>query len=469
MRTLLSLAAKRRLIGSGKKSPKRRAGVAGYSLMSAAVALFCLAAGCGRPSNFDTYVDASLASELRQISAIDNHAHPMAIVPAGQEDHNYDALSMEGIQDMALPAPFRNGSPYFQQAWHALYGFDQTGDARQNLSRIEELRRNVEKQKGDLYPVWVLNQSHTEIMLANRVAMGRGLSSDRFKWVPFVDMFLFPLNNNTLMSKDPDKKIFFTREEQLLQGYLQDAQLSRVPASLDDYLTFIGHRLEMFKSNGAVALKFELAYLRDLNISDPQREAAERVYAIYAQSSEPSPEEYKLLQDYLFRYIAREAGRLNLPVHIHCALGGGSYFREANANPLLLEPLFNDPSLRKTKFVLLHGGWPFAREAAAMILKPNVYLDFSMFMYLTYPVEGARALRLYLEAAPEKVLYGTDASPFSDTVGWAETDWIGARIGREELGLALTGMMRDGELNLAHAKQIGHLVLRENARQLYGF
>jgi hypothetical protein len=392
----------------------------------------------------------------------------MAVTSGAEEDHDYDALPMEGIEDVALPTPFREGSPYFPEAWHALYGVDQTGDSHPNVSRIEQLRQQIEKQKGDLFPVWVLNQSHTDMMLANRVAMGRGLSPDRFKWVPFVDMFLFPLNNTALM-KDPDKKLFFTREQLLLQGYLKDAQLKRVPSSFDDYLTFISHRLEMFKSKGAVALKFELAYLRDLGIGDPQREAAERVYAIYSQSSEPSADEYKLLQDFLFRYIAHEAGRMNLPIHIHCALGGGSYFREANANPLLLEPLFNDPTLRKTRFVLLHGGWPFAREAAAMILKPNVYLDYSAFMYLTYPVEGARAVRLYLEAAPEKVLYGTDASPFTNTIGWAETDWIGAHIAREELGLALTGMMHDGEVNLDRAKQIGHLVLRENARQLYGF
>ncbi|HZS52858.1 MAG TPA: amidohydrolase family protein [Bryobacteraceae bacterium] len=435
----------------------------------AAVAALCFLTACTKPSASDPYVNASLESELRQIPAIDNHAHPMAVVSAGEEDHDYDALSMEGVQDIALPAPFREGSPYFTQAWHTLYGLDQNDNVHPNLTRISAARQEMEKRKGDLYPVWVLNQSHTEVMLANRVIMGRGLTPDRFKWVPFVDMFLFPLNNSALKAKDPEKKIFFTREEQLLRGYLKDAQLNRLPANLDDYLTFVGHRLETFKSNGAVALKFELAYLRDLSINDPQREAAERVYAIYAQSSEPSADEYKLLQDYLFRYIAHEAGRLNLPIHIHCSLGGGSYFREANANPLLLEPLFNDPTLRKTKFVLLHGGWPFAREAAAMILKPNVYLDYSAFMYMTYPVEGARALRLYLEAAPEKVLYGSDASPFTDTVGWAETDWIGAHVAREELGIALTGMMHDDELNLDHAKQIGRMVLRENARQLYGF
>lgn len=433
------------------------------------IAVFCLASACTHQDPSDLYVDSGLAAEIRQIPAIDNHAHPVAVSVPGDEDHNYDALSMEGIQDLALPTPFSEDSAYFPQAWHALYGYDAGASKRPNLSRVEELEHEKAQQKGDLFPAWVLNQSHTEIMLANRVAMGRGLTPDRFKWVPFVDMFLFPLNNAALKAKDPDKRIFFTREEQLLRGYLNDAQLKAVPASLDDYLTFISHRLEVFKSKGAVALKFELAYLRDLNIGDPQREAAERVYAIYSRSSEPSPDEYKLLQDYLFRYVAREAGRINLPIHIHEGLGAGSYFREANANALLLEPVFNDPSLRKTKFVLLHAGYPFAHEAAAMILKPNVYLDFSALMYDTYPVEGARALRLYLEAAPQKVLYGSDASPFSNTVGWPETDWIGARVGREELGIALTGMVRDREITYDRAKQIAHLVMRENARQMYGF
>lgn len=392
----------------------------------------------------------------------------MAVTVTGEEDHDYDALSMEGIQDLGMPTPFRGNSPYFPQAWHALYGIDATANPRQNASRIAQAQHEIQDRKGDLYPAWVLNRSNTDIMLANRVVMGRGLTPDRFKWVPFVDMFLFPLNNAALEAEDPDKTIFFKREEQLLRGYLKDAQLTRIPANLDDYLTFVSHRLETFKASGAAALKFEIAYLRDISISDPQHEAADRVYAIYAQSSEPSPDEYKLLQDFIFRYIAREAGRIGVPVHIHCGLGAGSYFRQANANALLLEPLFNDPRLRKTKFVLLHGGWPFAAEASLMILKPNVYVDYSAFMYDTYATEGARAVRLYLEAAPEKVLFGTDASPFTETIGWAETDWIGAHLGRQELGIALTGMMRDGEITLDRARQIGHLVLRENARQLYG-
>ncbi len=429
----------------------------------------CAAVACHRDPSSRLRVNDSIASELQQITAIDNHAHPMKVVSQGEEDQDYDALPADAIQDLAFPTPFRPDSPYFPQAWHALFGYDFSDSKPEHLAQLERAKRAVARQKGDLYPSWVLNQAKTEIMLANRVAMGRGLTSDRFKWVPFADMFLFPLNNDAAKAKDPEHKAFIGREEVLLKGYLQGAQLRSLPPTFDDYLTFVSHMLASWKANGAVALKFELAYLRDLQIGNPQRENADRVYSIYAQSSEPTPEEYKILQDYVFRHIASEAGRLGMPVHIHTSIGAGSYFRDANANCFALEPLFNDPSLRRTKFVMLHGSWPFTKEAAALILKPNVYIDDSAFMYLTYPAEAARAIRLYLEAAPEKLLYGSDASPFSNNVGWEETAWIGSRNGRLALGLALTGMLDDGEITLDRAKQIAHLVMRDNARQLYGF
>ncbi|HTU46727.1 MAG TPA: amidohydrolase family protein [Bryobacteraceae bacterium] len=432
-------------------------------------ATLLLIASCTRTHPSRPYVDSTIESELRQIHAIDNHAHPMKVVSAGEADHDYDALSMEGIEDLSMPAPFRPGNPYFPAAWHALFGYDYSDEAPEHLAELQKIKSRIAKEKGDQYPAWVLNHANTDIMLANRVSMGRGLSSDRFKWVPFADMFLFPLNNDLLKAQDPDHRVFMQREEQLLKGYMDSAQLHELPATFDEYLTFVSHRLENWKSNGAVAVKFELAYLRDLQIGNPQRENADRVYSIYSHGSQPAPEEYKILQDYLFRHIAEEAGRLGMPVHFHCALGAGSYFRAANANPIQLDPLFNDPTMRKTKFVMLHGGWPFSKEAAAEIWKPNVYVDFSAFMYETYPAEGARAIRYYLETAPERVMYGSDASPFTDTIGWEETAWIGSTTGRLALGLALTGMLQDGEITTERAKQIAHMVMRENARQLYGF
>src|SRR3989442_10784471 len=39
----------------------------------------------------------------------------------------------------------------------------------------------------------------------------------------------------------------------------------------------------------------------------------------------------------------------------HSAPGCGDYFNIRGANPSLLEGVFNDPSLRKTNFVIVHG------------------------------------------------------------------------------------------------------------------
>ena len=227
---------------------------------------------------------------------------------------------------------------------------------------LRRRREDLQKSKGDNHPAWVLNQTDTAVMLTNRVATGRGLTGDRFKWVPFVDMFLFPLQNKWYKSRDPEHAAFFTREEALLSRYLQASGNRRLPQTFDDYLTFVSHQLESWKASGAVALKFELAYLRDLKIGDPMRESADHVYAIYSQSSEPTADEYRILQDYLFRYISTEAGRLSLPIHIHSSLGAGSYFVSSNANPLELEGVFNDPALRRTKFVLLHGACPLRKK-----------------------------------------------------------------------------------------------------------
>ena len=177
---------------------------------------------------------------------------------------------------------------------------------------------------------------------------------------------------------------------------------------------------------------------------------------------------YKPVQDFLFHYIASECGRLGMAVHLHTMAGAGSYFRVAGANPLLLESVFNDPQLRKTKIVMVHGGWPFNREITALLEKPTAYLDFSAQDLSLTPATLANSLRQWLEFVPEKVLFGTDAYPYSNEMGWEESGWVAAKNGREALAIALTGMVRDGEISRSRASELARMVLRENARALYG-
>jgi predicted TIM-barrel fold metal-dependent hydrolase len=247
--------------------------------------------------------------------------------------------------------------------------------------------------------------------------------------------------------------------------------LSRLPPRLKGYLTeVVTPTVERQKREGAVAIKFLTAYVRTLDISNPSVEQATRVYDRYVKGGKPTASEYKTLQDYLFRYISHEAGRLDLAIHIHTGFGIGRYFDVVDSNPLLLEPVFNDPVLRKTNFVIIHGGWPFAKQTAAMLLKPNVYADFSAIAFLIYPRELSDVIRGWLEISPDKVLFGTDGfeiDPDMLLLNWEELTWMGTNSARQALALALTAMMHDSEITQEEAVGIARKVLRENAVKLY--
>ena len=64
-------------------------------------------------------------------------------------------------------------------------------------------------------------------------------------------------------------------------------------------------------------------------------------------------------------------------------------------------------------------------------------------------------------------MFATDGYPYSSAMGWEESTWLAARNGRRALGLALTGMERDGEITPERAAQLARMVLRENAAGLY--
>jgi predicted TIM-barrel fold metal-dependent hydrolase len=392
-------------------------------------------------------VDPQIAAEIARIKAIDNHAHPVRPALDGEPpDREYDALPVESLEAQSDPIRQRPGSPELLAAHREMFGGDKPAAAR---------------KYGRDYAAQALDRLNIETMLANRVALGAGLAAPRFLWVPFADALMYPLPTDSLIHNS-DQKAFFALEASLLQRYYAESGIAARPATLGDYLdTVVRATLERHKSAGAVAEKFEMVYLRPLSIGNPARADAEKVYSTGLG-------DYTALQDYIFRFIATECGRLGMAVHFHAGAGGGGYFNVTASNPLLLEPLFNDPALRRTNFVLLHGGWPFERQLTALLTKPNVYADFSAQSFMNYPRNTAAAIRAWLEYVPEKVLYATDAYPYAPPdAGWEEVASVANASGREALGIALTGMLRDREITRPRAIELARMVLRDNARALY--
>jgi len=420
---------------------------------------------------FAQTADPQLLAEINKIKAIDNHSHPPKLVGANEKDDDFDALPCDPLDPAGTPAQLRPENPQYLSAWKALYGYKYNDMSADHVRELLQAKQKIKVEQGDNYPAWVLDQLGIESELANRVAMGRGLTAPRFRWVPFEDALLFPLNNADLAAQNPDRKFFFSREDMLLQRYMKAATNVTFPGDLDDYTAkVITPILEMHKKNGAVAIKFEAAYLRSLDFEPAQKAQAAEIYSRYATSGSPPPQqEYRILQDYLFRYIAREAGRLGLPVHIHTGGGCGGYFYLRGSDPTLLESVFNDATLRQTTFVMLHGGSAgFEQKIGYLLMKPNVYADISEQTWMAPPRQLSIVLRRWLEWFPEKVLFGTDLFPGVPEIDWEEIGFQASSGVREALAIALTGMVNDGEMTRARALEIAHLVLHDNAAKLYG-
>lgn len=413
--------------------------------------------------------DPQITSEVNNIKALDNHTHIPKVLGLGEKDDDFDALPCDPLEPTDAPTMARPDNPRYLKAWQELFGYKYNDRAPAHVRELLATKRRIAQEQGDNYPAWILDKLRIQYLFANRVAMGRSLTPPRFLWVPFDDALMTPLDNSSL-ADNPDRKFFFARETALAKRYLTESGLNALPATLDDYIAkVILPTLERQKKAGAVAIKFEAAYLRSLYFGEPQNDAARQVYTRYARGGAPASSDYLKLQDVLFRVIAQEAGKLGLAVHIHTGAGCGGYFDLPGSNPGLLDSILNNASLRKTNFVLIHGGaGPYTKVSSFLLGKPNVYADFSEQDALITARSLSTVLRDWLEWYPEKVLFGTDLAPGTPEIGWEEIGYANASTGREALALALTGMLNDGEITRERALQLARMVLRENALKLYG-
>ena len=94
-----------------------------------------MATGCGKPP---------IASEIARIRAIDNHAHPVRVVGAGEQpDREFDALPVDNMEAQSDPVALRPKSEAAKAATAALFG----GSSKAAMIQ----------QKGEQYPAWVLD------------------------------------------------------------------------------------------------------------------------------------------------------------------------------------------------------------------------------------------------------------------------------------------------------------------------
>jgi hypothetical protein len=210
-------------------------------------------------------------------------------------------------------------------------------------------------------------------------------------------------------------------------------------------------------ADGAIAFKSVIAYRTGLDVQvRPEAEARSN----FEQARGGPEHEQKPFRDFLLCHtldVARERG---LWIHIHAAVGDPDIVME-RANPARLYPLLHHERFRANRVVLVHGGWPWVGEAAAMVaILPNVYLDVSEGTIFGMPNMRQRIYEV-LEACPyTKILYGADGS-------LPEALWIVAKRYKAVLGRVLEELMAEGFCSSREAYAIAAAILSGNGGRLY--
>lgn len=401
---------------------------------------------------------------LKQIDAIplyDNHAHP-----GFADDTDVDAMASPPDESATLR--LRDDNPEFVAGAKALFAYPYDDFRPEHAKWLADKKKAAQAQGGTTYFNAILDKLNVETCLANRAMMAPYLDTKRFHWVFFGDAFFFPFDNKEQTASTPDMAVYVPLQEKMLARWKKQEGVEGSPADLAGYEDLVRRTMEDNQKRGGVAIKFEAAYFRPLYFADVPRGRAEALYEKYHAGGVPSADEYRVFQDYIFRYMVQQAGRLHLPMHFHSAVGIGDYFSLRNGNVLNLENVLRDPRYKNVIFVLVHGGWPYERQAALMTAVKNVYLDTSFQTEMLYPSQFKEVVKQLLTLYPDKMMYGSDAFPFNDALGAEESMWLAARTTREGLAAALAELIEEGAISESKAMELAHAYLHDNAARLYG-
>lgn len=402
-----------------------------------------------------------LLPQIEAIRAFDNHGHP-----GNADDKEVDAMTIPS--DSAAPLRLRDENTEILDAVKFLFHYPYADFSPEHQRWLADQKAAAKAKLGTGYFSHILDQVGIETAVANRVSMPPYLDRARFRWVFFVDDFLFPFDTSQLEARNPDQKLNLPLERKLLDRDLQQDKRESIPADFGAYLKFITSVVEAKKAAGGAGMKFEIAYYRSLHFVDPPESRAAAIYAKYRQRGIPSATEYRDFQDFVFRYLLREAARLKLPVQIHTSVGGGDFYMIEESSVMGLENVLKDPRYDGVTFVLLHGGYPHNGEAIWLTARKNVYLDSSLMGIFVYPAEFHRILKQWLELFPDKIVFGSDTFPLSDANGAEEGYWLAIKSARLAVTAALAEMISEKEINETQAIQMARAYLHDNAAKIYG-
>src|SRR5919198_4132973 len=175
---------------------------------------------------------ARLLPQIETIKLFDHHAHP--------------ALPDDADVDIAPPPPggtplrMRDENPETSAAARALFGFPFSDMKGAHGQWLVDKKAALKKQlAGAKYFNEMLDRLGIETSLANRVAMAPYLDPARFKWVFFVDCYMFPFDNSGIASRNSDEAVYMPLQAKLRRQYEQALGIEALPPDFGGFLLFV--------------------------------------------------------------------------------------------------------------------------------------------------------------------------------------------------------------------------------------
>ena len=218
---------------------------------------------------------------------------------------------------------------------------------------------------------------------------------------------------------------------------------------------------EALTTQGFRGLKSIIAYRTGLDVSPLSRNEDQGYKALDAIRRGLGGGSMKMLRDYLLCRAMEHCMEHDVPMQILTGMGDF----EVNLvlwRPAYLMDLLRFPTFRSCNVILVHGGYPYSREAGYMAnVLPRVYCDVSEG--IPFAAHGARSIfSEILEMTPfSKVVYGSDGYTVPEII------YTSAKLGKQALGQVLDGLVEDGFIGKGDVEEIAGMILAGTANRLY--
>ncbi|MFH0964162.1 MAG: amidohydrolase family protein [Planctomycetota bacterium] len=256
----------------------------------------------------------------------------------------------------------------------------------------------------------------------------------------------------------------------LLWGYVREARteleaLYHVPvpdfASLDDYLSYVDRCFEKMKEEGVVALKSAFAGVRRIDYQPVDRAAAEALFpsSLKPQVSSLKPDHARAFEDFMIGHLAERSADFALPFQFHTGTPFSGPVSDSDTRCDHLTGLISRHP--RTRFVLMHGGFPYTRELANLAKRfPNVYVDISWLPMLSESASEQAIAELITLAPCHKLVWGGDCV-------FAEETYGAFKIALESLAGALARLIDSDQISRPDALSLAPLIFSSNPRNLF--